>query len=56
MDYRPLYHKLFNACTDALEALERQNFVQAREVLITAQQETEDAYLNQSDSPDQAEP
>lgn len=56
MDYHPLYHKLFNACTDALECLERQNFGQARERLIAAQQEVEDAYLNQADSPEQAEP
>ena len=55
MDYQPLYHTLFNACTDALETLEHQNFGQARE-RIAAQQEAEDAYLNQSDVPDQAEP
>ena len=53
MDYQPLYHKLFNACTDALE---QQNFDQARERLIAAQQKVEDAYLNQADSPEQAEP
>lgn len=56
MDYQPLYHKLFNACTDALDALEHQNFGQAKERLISAQQEAEDTYLNQADFPEQAEP
>ena len=56
MDYQPLYHKLFNACTDALEALEHQNFGQARDRLMAAQQEAEDACLSQTDSPEQAEP
>lgn len=28
MDYQMLYHKLFNACTNAISALEQQNFGQ----------------------------
>lgn len=45
-DDQSLYTKLFNAVTDAVEALEQQNFGQAREILIRAQQQTEEAYIN----------
>jgi len=48
-DYQKPYTLLFNAVTDALEALARQNFGQAREILIRAQQEAEEAYLSQDD-------
>ena len=40
-----LYHILFNAITDALEAIQQQNFGDARTILIAAQQKTEEAYL-----------
>lgn len=46
MDYQPLYYKLFNAYTDVLEALNAQNYGQARELLIAAQQEAEELYLD----------
>ena len=45
-DYQSLYTKLFNAVTEAVEALEQQNFGQAREILVRAQQQTEEAYIN----------
>jgi hypothetical protein len=45
MDYQQLYHKIFNACTDAIRALEAQNYGQAKALLIAAQQATEEAYL-----------
>ena len=35
--YRKMYYTLFNAVTDALEAMEQQNYGQARELLIAAQ-------------------
>ena len=44
--YKNLYFHLFNQITDALEAMEGQNFGQARDILIRAQQETEETYLN----------
>ena len=44
--YKNLYFHLFNQISDALEALEGQNFGQARDILMRAQQETEDTYLN----------
>lgn len=46
MDYQPLYCKLFNAYTDVLEALNAQNYGQAKDLLIAAQQEAEELYLN----------
>lgn len=49
VDYQTLYYKLFNACTDALDDLESQNFGQAKSRLIAAQQEAEEQYLCQTD-------
>lgn len=49
MDYRNLYFHLFNAVTDALQAIEQQNYGQASAILITAQQETEEMYLDEED-------
>ena len=46
MDYEKLYHLLFNAITDALKQMESQNFVTAKETLITAQQEAEELYMS----------
>lgn len=40
-----LYHILFNAITDAVEAMKRMDFGKAREILIAAQQKTEEAYI-----------
>lgn len=45
-DYQKLYTKLFNAATDALEALEQLNVGQARDILRQAQQEAEEEYLS----------
>lgn len=49
MDYRKLYFHLFNAVTDALQAIEQQNYGQESAILITAQQETEEMYLDEED-------
>ena len=46
MDYQILYYKLFTACTVILEALDAQNYGQAKTLLISAQQEAEDLYLD----------
>ena len=39
------YTILFNGITDALEALDRQDFGRARAILIQSQQEAEEAYI-----------
>ena len=49
MDYKKLYFHLFNAVTDAIEAIERQNYGQAAALLIAAQQETEEMYMDEDD-------
>ena len=46
MDYKKMYLTLFNAVTDSLEELERQNYGCARERLKAAQQECEERYLS----------
>ena len=45
--YRKSYHTLFNAITDALRAMEDQNFGLARSILIRSQQSCEDRYLEE---------
>ena len=46
VDYEMLYHHLFNAITDALENLEELDFGTAKQKLMTAQQETEEMYID----------
>ena len=43
--YKTMYLQLFNAVTDSLEALTAQNFGQAKEILIKAQQDAEKYYM-----------
>ena len=50
MDYQKLYFHLFNAVTDALQAIEQQNYGQAARLLIAAQQETEEMYMAGEDA------
>lgn len=45
-DYQKLYTKMFNAATDALEALDAWNIGLAKEFLRRAQQEAEEVYMN----------
>ena len=45
-DYQKMYTTLFNAITDALEEIQKQNIGLAQDRLITAQQQTEDIYIN----------
>ena len=44
-DYDKMYSLLFNAITDALEKIEKQNFGDAKDILIAAQQKT-DSHLS----------
>ena len=48
-DYKAMYLLLFNAITDALEKIEEQNYGEARELLIAAQQKAEDIYIDSDD-------
>lgn len=50
MEELPNYYTiLFNAVTDAIAALDRQNFGQARTLLIQGQQQAEAAYTEASE-------
>ena len=44
-DYKKLYTQLFNAATDALNALEKLDVVQAHKILRQAQIAAEEQYL-----------
>ena len=48
--YREMYLRLFNAVTDALAAMEAQNFGRARAMLIAAQQRCEEMYLEEEET------
>ena len=45
MDYEKLYHLLFNDITDALEQMGSQNYGDAKELLVAAQQKAEEIYI-----------
>ena len=47
--YKKMYYRLFNSITDALAALEQQNFGAAAEILRQAQIDSEEIYLDAED-------
>ncbi len=49
VDYKKIYHLLFNTMTDALEKIDDQNYGDARDILIAAQQKAEEIYINSED-------
>lgn len=49
--YQRMYLLLFNAVTDAIELLQRDDFAAAAETLVMAQKETEEIYI-QSGEPE----
>ena len=44
-DYQKMYLLLFNAITDALEEMEKQNYGEAAELLRKAQADAEEIYI-----------
>ena len=44
--YRKMYLCLFNAITDALRELEKENLLSARSILQFAQQQTEEMFIS----------
>ena len=46
VDYKKMYFQLFSAMADAVEALEKNENVKAKEILIRAQRETEELYIS----------
>ena len=54
MDNFPKYYtRLFNGITDAIEALQAQNYIKAQDILIKAQQDAEEMYLEDGDKEDE---
>ncbi len=46
MDFKELYLNLFAAAADATEAIEAMDFGRAKSILIAAQQQSEETYIN----------
>ena len=46
------YAHLFNSITYAIDALQRQNYIEAQDILIRAQQDAEEMYLADGDGED----
>lgn len=46
-DYKKMYFLLFQGILAALDAMEEQNFGQARDILKKVQQETEEIYMGE---------
>lgn len=44
--YQKMYYTLFNAMTDALQAMSEQNYGTAREILEKVQQAAEEIFLD----------
>ena len=44
-DYNKMYLLLINAISDALEQMESQNYSNAKDMLIAAQQKAEEIYI-----------
>ncbi len=51
MDYQKLYFHLFNAVTDALEAMDTMRLAAARRILVDAQRQTEELYMDSEEEP-----
>ena len=49
MDFQRLYHILLNASEDAIAQIEQQNYGLAKEILIRAEQQAEEEYLQQGE-------
>lgn len=49
-NYKDLYYQLYAATADAIEALNRAEYAQARTILIQAQRAAENEYLSWEES------
>ena len=49
--YEKLYHMLFNAYSDCLEALEDHEFAKAYSILLKAQRDCEEVYASWEEDP-----
>ena len=44
-DYKQMYFSLFAAMCNAIDAIEKANYGEAKEIIVQAQQKTEDVYV-----------
>ncbi len=49
MDYKKLYHIMFNAATDAIDYINEKKYDMARLVLVLAQMKAEQEYINMAE-------
>ena len=49
VEYRKMYTMLFNRITDAIELINKMEIVAAKEILIKAQQDAEEMYVECGD-------
>ena len=49
MNYQKLYTTLFNAVTDSIREIEKQNYGRAKEILIKGQIQCEAIYLDEEE-------
>jgi hypothetical protein len=49
IDYKKPYYTLFNALSDAVAAMEKQNYGIAQEILLQAQQASEKVLISQKE-------
>lgn len=45
-DYKKMYTTVFNAVTDAVQSIQRNDYDTAKEILIKAQQKAEEYYIS----------
>lgn len=49
VNYQKLYSTIYNAVTDAIEEMKETRYCKAMEILILAQQKTEEMYITADD-------
>lgn len=49
ISYKNLYYRLFNAVSDSITAMQEYNYGVAKKILVQAQLECEDIYIDSSD-------
>ena len=54
MHYEKLYAEMVGAAERAIEAIEREDYGQAKEILIAAEQRCEAQYLDETEAPAKA--
>ena len=53
MGYQQLYYLMFNAATDAIEAIDKQKIESARHILVSSQCLAEEKYIQMAEDEDE---